>query len=165
MSLLDTVLAVVAFLGFFAIVEFATYRIMEREHRKRDIYRLFFMLAWSTLAFVHMWVIAPLLDLPPTAAVGLGFGLLFVFIAGGLGVPGLRTIAEIGLYPFAQVYELFVLLLLLTEGVTLASSFIMISQLSFLANLGPTSPQIQAALGLGIAASLVALTLPRFASD
>ena len=158
MSFLDTALSVVAFLGFFAIVEYATYRIMEREHRKRDIYRLFFMLAWTTLAFVHMWLIAPLLNLPPTAAVGLGFALLFVFIAGGVGVPGLRTIADIGLYPFAQVYELFVVLLLLAEGVTLASSFVSVSQLSFLSNVSPNSPQIQAALGLGIAASFVALT-------
>jgi AAA+ superfamily predicted ATPase len=158
MSLLDTALAVVAFLGFFAIVEYATYRVMEREHRKRDIYRLFFMLAWTGLAFVHMWVIAPLLDLPPTAAVGLGFGLLFVFIAGGLGVPGLKSVGGIGLYPFAQVYELFVVLLLLAEGVTLAGSFVSLSELSFLTNVGPSSPQIQAALGLGIAASFVALT-------
>ena len=110
MSLLDTALAVIAFLGFFAIVEYATYRVMEREHRKRDIYRLFFILAWTTLAFIHMWVIAPLLELPPTAAVGLGFGLLFVFIAGGLGVPALKSVGGIGLYPFAQVYELFVIL-------------------------------------------------------
>jgi SpoVK/Ycf46/Vps4 family AAA+-type ATPase len=131
---------------------------MEREHRKRDIYRLFFMLAWTALAYVHMWLIAPLLNLPPTAAVGLGFALLFVFIAGGLGVPGLRTIADIGLYPFAQVYELFVVLLLLAEGLTLASSFASVSQLSFLNNVTPNSPQIQAALGLGIAASFVALT-------
>ena len=158
MSLLDTALAVVAFLGFFAIVEYATYRVMEREHRKRDIYRLFFMLAWTGLAFVHMWVIAPLLDLPPTAAVGLGFGLLFVFIAGGLGVPGLKSVGGIGLYPFAQVYELFVVLLLLAEGVTLAGSFVSLSELSFLTNVGPSSPQIQAVLGLGIAASFVALT-------
>ena len=158
MSVLDTVLGVIAFLGFFAIVEYATYRVMEREHRKRDIYRLFFMIAWTGLAFAHMWVIAPFLNLPPTAAVGLGFGLLFVFIAGGLGVPGLKTIAEIGLYPFAQVYELFVVLLLLAEGVTMAASLVPISQLGFLTNVSPSSPQIQAALGLGIAASFVALT-------
>jgi transitional endoplasmic reticulum ATPase len=158
MSLLETALSIVAFLGFFAIVECATYRIMERDHRKRDIYRLFFMLAWTGLAFAHMWVIAPFLDLPPTAAVGLGVGLLFVFIAGGLGVPGLKTIADIGLYPFAQVYELFVVLLLLAEGVTLAVSFVAVSQLSFLSDVGPSSPQLQAALGLGIAASFVAVT-------
>ncbi|AXG08352.1 AAA family ATPase (plasmid) [Haloplanus rubicundus] len=158
MSFLDIALSVVAFLGFFAIVEYATYRVMEREHRKRDLYRLFFMVAWTTLAFVHMWVVAPLLNLPPTAAVGLGFGLLFVFIAGNLGVPGLKLIGGIGLYPFAQVYELFVVLLLFTEGLTLASSFVSVSQLSFLSNVSPNSPQIQAALGLGIAASFVALT-------
>lgn len=158
MSFLDIALSVVAFLGFFAIVEYATYRVMEREHRKRNLYRLFFMVAWTTLAFVHMWVIAPLLNLPPTAAVGLGFGLLFVFIAGNLGVPGLKSVGGIGLYPFAQVYELFVVLLLLAEGLTLASSFASVSQLSFLSNVTPNSPQIQAALGLGIAASFVALT-------
>jgi len=158
MSLLDTTLAVVAFLGFFAIVEYATYRVMEREHRKRDLYRLFFMLAWTGLALVHMWVVAPLLNLPPTAAVGLGVGLLLVFLAGGLGVPGLRTVAEIGMYPFAQVYELFVVLLLLVEGVTLAASFVPVPQLRFLAGIGPSDPQIQAALGLGIAATFVALT-------
>ena len=158
MSLLETALSIVAFLGFFAMVEYATYRVMEREHRKRDIYRLFFMLAWTGLAFAHMWVIAPFLNLPPTATVGLGVGLLFVFIAGGLGVPGLKTIADIGLYPFAQVYELFVVLLLLAEGVTLAVSFVTVSQLSFLSNIGPSSPQTQAALGLGIAASFVAVT-------
>jgi AAA+ superfamily predicted ATPase len=158
MSFLDTALAVVVFVGFFAVVEYATYRIMEREHRKRNIYRVFFMLAWTTLALIHMWVVAPLLDLPPTAAVGLGIGLLFVFIAGGLGVPGLRTIAEIGLYPFAQVYELFVILLLVVEGATLAASIVSVSQLGFFINLAPSSLQIQAALGLGIAASFVALT-------
>ncbi|MFC6943126.1 ATP-binding protein [Salinirubellus sp. GCM10025818] len=158
MSILDTALAVIAFLGFFAIVEYATYRVMEREHRKRDIYRLFFMLAWTTLAFVHMWVIAPLLELPPTAAVGLGFGLLFVFITGGLGVPGLKSVGGIGLYPFAQVYELFVILLLLAEGATLAASFVTAPQLGFLTNISPNDPQIQAVLGLGIASSFVALT-------
>mgnify|MGYP000155523575 CR=1 FL=1 len=158
MSLLDTALAVIAFLGFFAIVEYATYRVMEREHRKRDIYRLFFILAWTTLAFIHMWVIAPLLELPPTAAVGLGFGLLFVFIAGGLGVPALKSVGGIGLYPFAQVYELFVILLLLTEGATLAASFATVPQLGFLNSISPNDPQIQAVLGLGIAASFVALT-------
>jgi len=42
MSLFDTALAVVVFLGFFAIVEYTTYRVMEREHRKRSLYRLFF---------------------------------------------------------------------------------------------------------------------------
>ncbi|WP_318571188.1 ATP-binding protein [Salinigranum marinum] len=158
MSLLDTALAVIAFLGFFAIVEYATYQVMQREHRKRDIYRLFFMLGWTGLAFAHMWVIAPFLNLPPTAAVGLGFGLLFVFIAGSLGVPGLKSVGGIGLYPFAQVYELFVVLLLLAEGVTMAASLVPISQLGFLTNVSPSSPQIQAALGLGIAASFVALT-------
>ena len=158
MSFLDTALAAIAFVGFFAIVEYATYRVMEREHTKRDIYRLFFILAWTTLAFVHMWVIAPLLELPPTAAVGLGFGLLFVFIAGSLGVPALKSVGGIGLYPFAQVYELFVILLLLAEGATLAASFVTVPQLGFLTNISPNDPKIQVALGLGIAASFVALT-------
>jgi len=157
-NFLDIALSVVAFLGFFAIVEYATYQVMEREHRKRDVYRLFFMIAWTTLAFVHMWVIAPLLNLPSTAVVGLGAVLLSVLIAGGFGVPGLRTIADVGLYPFALVYELFVVLLLLTQGVTLAASFVPTPQLSFLAGAGPSNPQMQAALGLRIAASFVALT-------
>ena len=158
MNLLNTLLAVVSFIGFFAAVEYVTYRVMEREHRKRNLYRLFFAFAWTALALAHMWVVAPLLNLPPTATIGLGFGLLFVFISGGLGIPGLRAIAEVGLYPFAQVYELFVVLLLLAEGVTLAASFIQVPQFSFLTGIGPTDPQLQATLGLGIAASFVALT-------
>ena len=158
MSLLDTGLSIVAFLGFFAIVEYATYWIIERDHRKRGIYRLFLMLMWTGLAFVQMWVIAPLLNLPPTATVALGFGLLLALIAGSLGVPGLKSVGGIGLYPFAQVYELFVVLLLLAEAVTLAVSFMAVSQLSFLSEVGPSSPQFQAALGLGIAASFVAVT-------
>jgi AAA+ superfamily predicted ATPase len=156
MSLLNTALAVVAFLGFFAVVEYATYRVMEREHRKRNIYRLFFMLAWTVLALLHMWVVAPLLNLPPTAAVGLGFGVLIVFLLGLLELPILRSVGVIGLYPFAQVYELFVVLLLLAEGVALAAS--LVPQLGFLAGIGPSDPQLQAAFGLGIAASFVALT-------
>jgi len=48
--------------------------------------------------------------------------------------------------------------LLLAEGVTLAASFIQVPQLSFLTGIGPIDPQLQAALGLGIAASFVALT-------
>ena len=158
MSLLDVSIAIIAFVGFFVIVEYTTYRTMERSHRKRGVYRLFFMLAWTGLAFVHMWVIAPFLNLPPTAVVGLGVSLLFVFIVGALGVPGLKSVGGIGLYPFAQVYELFVVLLLLAEGVTLAASFFSISQLSFLGTIAPSSPQVQAALGLGIAASFVAVT-------
>jgi transitional endoplasmic reticulum ATPase len=158
MSLLDTALAAVAFLGFFAIVEYATYRVIEREHRKRNLYRLFFMLAWTVLALVHMWVVAPLLNLPPTAAVGFGVGILTVFILGLLDLPVFRSVGVIGLYPFAQVYELFVVLLLLAEGAALAASFVPVSQLEFLAGIGPNDPQIQAALGLGIAASFVALT-------
>ena len=158
MNLLNTLLAVVSFIGFFAAVEYVTYRVMEREHRKRNLYRLSFAFAWTALALAHMWVVAPLLNLPPTATIGLGFGLLFVFISGGLGIPGLRAIAEVGLYPFAQVYELFVVLLLLAEGVTLAASFIQVPQFSFLTGIGPTDPQLQATLGLGIAASFVALT-------
>jgi AAA+ superfamily predicted ATPase len=130
---------------------------MEREHRERDIYRLFFMIAWTALAFVHMWVVAPMLDLPPTGVVALGAGLLLVFIAGGVGVPGLRTIADVGLYPFALVYELFVVLLLLAEGSTLVASLIPVPQLNFLAGVGPSDPQIQAVLGLGISASFVAM--------
>ena len=97
MNLLNTLLAVVSFIGFFAAVEYVTYRVMEREHRKRNLYRLFFAFAWTALALAHMWVVAPLLNLPPTATIGLGFGLLFVLIAGGLGIPGLRAIAEFGL--------------------------------------------------------------------
>jgi SpoVK/Ycf46/Vps4 family AAA+-type ATPase len=158
MSLLDTGLSIVAFLGFFAVVEYATYRIIQRDHRKRGIYRLFLMLTWTGLAFAHMWVIAPLLNLPPTAAVALGFGLLLALIAGSFGVPGLKSVGGIGLYPFAQVYELFVVLLLLAEAVTLAASFVPVSQLNLLSNIGPSSPQTQAALGLGIAASFVAVT-------
>lgn len=156
MNLLETALAVLAFIGFFAIVEYATYRIMEREHRKRNLYRLCFMLAWLGLALVHMWVIAPLLNLPPSAAVGLGFCLLAALVFGSLGVPILKSIGGIGLYPFAQVYELFVVLLLFAEGVTIAGSII--PQLEFLSTIGPNTPQLQAALGFGLAASFVAVT-------
>jgi AAA+ superfamily predicted ATPase len=158
MNILDSMLAVVSFIGFFAAVEYVTYRVMEREHRKKNVYRLFFAFTWTGLALAHMWVVAPLLNLPPTATIGLGFGLLSVFIAGGLGIPGLRGIAEVGLYPFAQVYELFVVLLLLSEAVTLVAPFIQVIPLSFLTGIGPTDPQLQSALGLGIAASLVAIT-------
>ena len=156
MSLINTALAVVAFLGFFAVIEYATYQIMEREHRKRNIYALFFMLAWTALALLHMWVVAPLLNLPPTAAIGLGLGVLIVLILGLLEFPILKSVGVIGLYPFAQVYELFVVLLLLAEGVAMAAS--LVPQLGFLAGIGPNDPQIQGALGLGIAASFVALT-------
>jgi len=156
MSLLNTALAVVVFLGSFAVVEYATFRVMERGHRKRNIYRLFFMLAWTALALLHMWVVAPLLNLPPTAAVVLGFGILIVFLLGLLELPILRSVGVIGLYPFAQVYELFVVLLLLAEGVALAAS--LVPPLGFLAGIGPSDPQFQAAFGLGIAASFVALT-------
>lgn len=83
MSILDTVLAVAIFLGLFASVEYVTYRVMERKHEKRSVYRLLFMLAWTTLAFVHMWVVAPLLNLPPTAVVALGLGILMIYVAGG----------------------------------------------------------------------------------
>ena len=156
MSVLKTVLAVVAFLGFFAVVEYATYRVMEREHEKRGIYQLFFMLAWTILAMVHMWVITALLDFPPSAVVALGIGILIVHIAGGLGVPILDSVGTIGLYPFALVYQLFVVLLLLAEGMTIVASSI--SQLSFLSVLFPSDTQVQAALGLGIAALAVAVT-------
>lgn len=116
------------------------------------------MLAWTVLALVHMWVIAPLLNLPPTAAVGVGVGILTVFILGLLDLPAFRSVGVIRLYPFAQVYELFVILLLLAEGVAVAASFVPVSQLEFLTGIGPNDPQIQAALGLGIATSFVALT-------
>jgi len=156
MSILKTVLAVVAFLGFFAVVEYATYRVMEQEHEKRGIYRLFFMLAWTILAMIHMWVITSLLDFPPSAVVALGIGILIVHIAAGLGVPVLDSVGTIGLYPFALVYQLFVVLLLLAEGMTIVASSI--SQLSFLTVLFPSDSQVQAALGLGIAALAVAVT-------
>jgi len=155
MSILGTAVSIFAFLAIFAVVEYATYRIMEREHKKRGIYRLFFMLGWTTLALLHMWVIAPWLNLPPTAAVGLGLGILVVFIIGGLGAPLLSSIAVIGLYPFALVYELFVLMLLLAEGVTLATSFI--PELDRLLSLVPDDPQLQAAVGIGVAATVVAV--------
>ena len=158
MSLFETTLAVVAFLGFFAIVEYTTYRVMEREHRKRSLYRLLFVLAWTVLALVHMWVVAPLLNLPPTAAVGVGVGILIVFLLGLLDLPLFRSVGVIGLYPFAQVYELFVILLLLSEGAAVAASFVPVSQLELLAGVAPNNPQIQATLGLGVAASFVALT-------
>jgi AAA+ superfamily predicted ATPase len=158
MTIVDTALAIVAFVGLFATVEYATYRVMERKHKKRGIYRLFFMLAWTSLAFVHMWVVAPLLNLPPTAVVALGFTILVIFIIGGLGAPLLSSVAVIGLYPFALVYELFVVLQLLTEGVTLAASLVTISQLGFLSTVVPSDPKVQAALGLAVAASVVAMT-------
>ena len=158
MSLLDTTLAVVAFLGFFATVEYTTYRVIEREHRKRSLYRLFFVFAWTGLALVHMWVVAPLLNLPPTAAVGVGVGILIVFFLGLLDLPFFRSVGVIGLYPFAQVYELFVILLLLGEWVAIAASFVSVSQLEIIARTVPSNPQIQAALGLGVAAAFVALT-------
>jgi len=155
MSILETVIGILAFLGVFVVVEYATYRIMEREHEKRGIYRVFFMLGWTTLALLHMWVIAPWLNLPPGAAVGLGLGILVVFIIGGLGAPVLSSIAVMGLYPFALVYELFVLILLLTEGLTLATSFI--PELDRLLTLVPDDPQLQAAVGFGVAATVVAV--------
>ena len=105
-----------------------------------------------------MWVVAPLLNLPPTAAVGVGVAILIVFLLGLLDFPLFRSVGVIGLYPFAQVYELFVILLLLAEGVAVVASFVPVSQLELLAGAGPSNPQIQAALGLGVAASFVALT-------
>jgi len=157
MSILETAISVIVFLGLFAIVEYATYRIMEREHEKRGIYRLFFMLGWTTLALFHMWIVAPLLNLPPTAVVGLGLGILAIHIGGDLRIPVLKTVGVIGLYPFALVYQFFVILLLVAEGITFVATFITISPLDFLSGIGPSDPQIQAALGLGIAASLVAV--------
>ncbi|WP_049934183.1 ATP-binding protein [Haloplanus natans] len=157
MSILEIAISVAGFLGLFAVVEYATYRIMEREHEKRGIYRLFFMLGWTTLALLHMWVVAPLLNLPPTAVVGLGLGILAIHIGGDLRIPVLKTIGVIGLYPFALVYQFFVILLLIAEGITFVATLITIPQLNFLSGIGPSDPQIQAALGLGIAASLVAV--------
>ena len=158
MTILDTALAIVAFVGFFALVEYGTYRLIEREHKKRQIYRLFLMLGWTTLAFVHMWVVAPLLNLPPTAVVALGLGILVLFILGLSDLPILGPISIIGLYPFAQVYELFFILLVLAEGVTWVASLVTIPQLYFLGEVAPSDPYIQAAFGLGAAASFVALT-------
>ena len=158
MSVLETSLAVVVFLGFFAVVEYATFRIMEREHEKRAVYRLFFMLAWTILALVHMWVVASLLGFPPSSVVALGAGILVVHIAGGLGVPVLNSVGVIGLYPFALVYQLFVVLLLLAEGVTIVASSISFSQFTFLTMLFPSDSQVQAAFGLGVAALSVAVT-------
>ena len=154
MSILGSAISAFAFLGLFAVVEYATYRVMEQEHEKRTIYRLSFILGWTSLALLHMWVIAPWLNLPPTAAVALGLGILAVFIIGGLGAPVLSSIAVIGLYPFALVYELFVLLLLVAEGATLASAYLPIPEL--LIRIVPSDPQVQAAIGLGVAATVVA---------
>jgi len=155
MSFLGSAISAFAFLGLFAVVEYATYRIMEQEHEKRGIYRLFFILGWTSLALLHMWVIAPWLNLPPTAAIALGLGILAIFIIGGLGAPVLSSIAVIGLYPFALVYELFVLLLLVAEGATLASAYLPIPEL--LTRIVPSDPQVQAAIGLGVAATVVAI--------
>ena len=157
MSILDTVLAVAIFLGIFASVEYVTYRVMERKHEKRNVYRLLFMLAWTTLAFVHMWVVAPLLNLPPTAVVALGLGILMIYVAGGLGIPVFKSIGVIGLYPFALVYELFVVLLLFAEAVAFATSFVTVSQFDFLSTAVPGDSRVQAIIGLGAAASLVAV--------
>jgi ATP-dependent 26S proteasome regulatory subunit len=157
MSILDTVLAVAIFLGLFASVEYVTYRVMERKHEKRNVYRLLFMLAWTTLAFVHMWVVAPLLNLPPTAVVALGLGILMIYVAGGLGIPVFKSIGVIGLYPFALVYELFVVLLLFAEAMAFAASFVTVSQFDFLSTIVPGDSRVQAIIGLGAAASLVAV--------
>ena len=155
MSILEIAISVIVFLGVFAIVEYATYRIMEREHEKRGIYRLFFMLGWTTLALLHMWVVAPLLNLPPTAVVGLGLGILAIHIGGDLRIPVLKTIGVIGLYPFALVYQFFVILLLIAEGITFVATLITIPQLNFLSGIGPSDPQIQAALGLSRSRALL----------
>ncbi|MDS0296952.1 ATP-binding protein [Halogeometricum luteum] len=157
MSILETAISVIVFLGLFASVEYVTYRVMECKHEKRGIYRLFFMLGWTTLALLHMWVVAPLLNLPPTVVVGLGLGILAIHIGGDLRIPILKTVGVIGLYPFALVYQFFVILLLVAEGITFVATLITISQLNFLSGIGPSDPQIQAALGLGIAASLIAI--------
>jgi len=156
MTVLNTGFAVVIFLGFFASVEYVTYRVMERKHGKRSSYRLFFMLSWTALALIHMWVVAPLLNLPPTAIVALGAGILMTYIAGGFELPVFKSVGVIGLYPFALVYELFVVLLLFAEGVTFATSFIQSPVFEFLA-IVPSDPRIQAAIGLSIAASMIAV--------
>ncbi|RCU44318.1 ATP-binding protein [Haloplanus salinus] len=157
MSILDTVLAVAIFLGLFASVEYVTYGVMESKHEKRNIYELLFMLAWTTLAFVHMWVVAPLLNLPPTAVVALGLGILMIYVAGGLGIPVFKSIGVIGLYPFALVYELFVVLLLFAEAVAVGTSFVTITQFNFISTIVPGDSRVQAIIGLGAAASLVAV--------
>jgi len=156
MSILNSALAVAIFLGIFASVEYATYRFMERQHEKKRVYQLLFMLTWTTLAFLHMWIVAPSLNLPPTAVVALGLGILMIYIAGGLGIPVFKSIGVIGLYPFALVYELFVVLLLFTEAVTFAAPLVAISQWEAISALIPSDTRIQAVIGLSAAASIVA---------
>jgi len=153
---LNIVLSVIIFIGIFVTIEYFTYRIMEREHEKRRVYRLFFILAWSGLAYIHMWVIAPWLNLPPTAVVGLGFGILTIYIAGGFGLSVFKSVGAIGLYPFAMVYELFVVLLLCAEVITWAASSFPISRLEYVIGVVPGDVQIQAAIGLVVSASVVA---------
>jgi AAA+ superfamily predicted ATPase len=77
-------------------------------------------------------------------------------VAGGLGIPVFKSIGVIGLYPFALVYELFVVLLLFAEAVAFATSFVAVSQFDFLSTAVLLS-RVQAIIGLGAAASLVAV--------
>jgi len=101
MSIPNTVLNIVIFTGFFGVIEYATYLIMERKHEKRDVYRLFFILAWTALALVHMWLVAPLLNLPPAAVIGFGLCILMIHIGGDLEIPVLSTASVVGLYVFS----------------------------------------------------------------
>jgi len=157
MSIPNTVLNIVIFTGFFGVIEYATYLIMERKHEKRDAYLLFFILAWTALALVHMWLVAPLLNLPPAAVIGFGLCILVIHIGGDLEIPVLSTASVVGLYPFALVYQFFVILLLVTEVVKLAASFISNPYFNIFLSTFPSDPQLQSALGLAVAASLVAL--------
>jgi AAA+ superfamily predicted ATPase len=155
MKLLNTVLSVIVFLGIFATIEYVTYRVIERDHKKRSIYRLFLVLAWSTLALIHMWVVAPWLNLPPTAVVALGLGILIAYVAGGFGLPVFKSVGVIGLYPFALVYELFVVLLLSAEAVSWIATYLPVPQFGFFSAVVPGDVRIQAALGIVVAASIV----------
>jgi AAA+ superfamily predicted ATPase len=155
MKLLNTVLSVIIFLGIFATIEYVTYRVMERDHKKRSIYRLFFIFVWSALALIHMWIVAPWLDLPPNAVVALGLGILIVYVAGGFGFPLFKSVGVIGLFPFALVYELFFILLLIAEAASWATSMLSAPQSGFLGAVFPADVRIQAALGLVVSASIV----------
>src|SRR6056297_332759 len=155
MKFLNTALSIILFLGIFATIEYATYRIMEREHKKRSIYRLFLIIGWSALALIHMWVVAPWLNLPPIAVVGLGLGILIVYVAGGFGLPVFKSVGVIGLYPFALVYALFVVLLLSAEAVSWIVTYLPVPQFGFFSAVVPGDVRIQAALGIVVAASIV----------
>ncbi|WP_324665693.1 AAA family ATPase [Haloarcula sediminis] len=157
MKLLNTVLSVIIFLSIFVTVEYVTYRFMERDHEKRSIYRLFFIIGWSALALIHMWVVAPWLNLPPTAVIALGLGIIIVFIAGGIGLPVFKSVDAIGLYPFAMVYQMFAILLLFVEAVSWATSSLPVPEFGYLTAIVPTDARIQAALGFVVAASIVSV--------